>query len=108
MYSKIFPPVSARLSETGTRAISAVCVSISPIPFNLTIHHPCPIRDNFSIFTYMSEKYKFDDPEGTYFVTMSVVFWIDLFTRKELKYVIVDALKYCQQEKGLIINACVY
>ena len=53
----------------------------------------------------MSEKYKFVDPEGTYFVTLSIVQWIELFTRKELKYVIIDALKYCQQEKGLIINA---
>ena len=53
----------------------------------------------------MSEKYKFNDPEGTYFTTMSIVGWIDLFTRPELKYVIVDSLKHCQKEKGLIINA---
>ena len=53
----------------------------------------------------MSEKYKFSDPEGTYFMTMSVVGWIDLFTRPELKHVILDSLKYCQREKGLVINA---
>ncbi len=26
----------------------------------------------------MSEKYKFKDPEGLYFITMSVVYWIEL------------------------------
>jgi len=53
----------------------------------------------------MSEKYKFHDPEGTYFITLSIVGWIDLFTRAELKHVILDSLKHCQREKGLIINA---
>lgn len=51
----------------------------------------------------MSEKHKFDDPEGIYFVTLTVVFWIDLFTRKELKHIVVDSLKHCQDEKGLVI-----
>ena len=53
----------------------------------------------------MSEKYKFDDPDGMYFVTMSVVGWVDLFTRPELKHIVIDSLKYCQQHKGLIIHA---
>ncbi|MFY0602260.1 MAG: transposase [Cyclobacteriaceae bacterium] len=53
----------------------------------------------------MSEKYKFHDPEGLYFVTCTIVHWIDLFTRKELKHVIVESLKYCQDAKGLIIHA---
>lgn len=38
-------------------------------------------------------------------MTLSVVFWIDLFTRKEIKYVITDSLKHCQREKGLVINS---
>ncbi len=53
----------------------------------------------------MSEKYKFNDPEGTYFITTSIVGWIDIFTRPELKHVIIDSLKHCQKEKGLVINA---
>ena len=53
----------------------------------------------------MSEKYKFNNPEGTYFITMSTVGWIDVFTRPELKHVIIDSLKHCQKEKGLVINA---
>ncbi|MEP0351623.1 MAG: transposase [Reichenbachiella sp.] len=55
----------------------------------------------------MSEKYKFRDPKGIYFVTGTVVHWIDLFTRKEFKHIIIDSLKYCQKEKGLIIHAWV-
>jgi putative transposase len=53
----------------------------------------------------MSEKYKFDDPEGMYFVTLVAVDWIDIFTRNELKHIIVDSLKYCQSSKGLVIYA---
>ncbi len=53
----------------------------------------------------MSEKYKFRNPEGIYFVTSTIVEWIDLFTRKEIKYIIVDSLKYCQEEKQLVIHA---
>jgi REP element-mobilizing transposase RayT len=53
----------------------------------------------------MSEKYKFHDPEGVYFVNPTIVFWIDLFTRKEFKHLIIDSLKYCQKNKGLIVHA---
>jgi REP element-mobilizing transposase RayT len=53
----------------------------------------------------MSERYKFIDEQGMYFVTMSAVGWVDLFTRPELKHVIIDSLRYCQKEKGLIIHA---
>lgn len=53
----------------------------------------------------MSEKYKIDDKEGIYFVTLTAVDWVDIFTRRELKVTIIDSLKYCQQNKGLIIYA---
>ncbi|MEQ8556184.1 MAG: transposase [Cyclobacteriaceae bacterium] len=53
----------------------------------------------------MSEKYKFRNPEGIYFTTSTIVFWIDLFTRRALKDVVLDSLKYCQKEKGLDIYA---
>ena len=53
----------------------------------------------------MSDKYKIDDKEGVYFVTLTAVDWVDIFTRRELKLTIIDSLKYCQQNKGLIIYA---
>jgi putative transposase len=40
-----------------------------------------------------------------YFVTDTVVDWVDIFTRPVYKHIIVDSLKYCQQHKGLIVYA---
>jgi len=53
----------------------------------------------------LSTKYKFSDPDGVYFVTFAVVNWIDVFTRKEYRDLIVDSLNFCKKEKGLIIFA---
>lgn len=53
----------------------------------------------------MGFKYKVADDNGIYFITTTVVNWIDAFTRRELADVIVESLKYCQKEKGLIIYA---
>lgn len=38
-----------------------------------------------------------------YFLTMTVVNWIDIFTRPIYKHIITDALKYNQDNKGLTI-----
>jgi len=51
----------------------------------------------------MSEKYKTYEKEKPYFVTLTIVGWVDVFTRKSHKITIVDALKYCQRNKGLEI-----
>ena len=51
----------------------------------------------------MSDKYKIFDEEKPYFLTMTVVGWIDLFTRKNHKMMLIDSLCYCQKEKGLAI-----
>ena len=59
------------------------------------------------LFLVMSEKYKFRDVEGIYFVSPTIIHWIDLFTRKEFKHIVVDSLIYCQKEKGLVIHAWV-
>lgn len=51
--------------------------------------------------------YKIHDPYGTYFVTFTIVGWTDIFTRRECKDIVIDSLKYCQTNKGLIVNAYV-
>ena len=51
----------------------------------------------------MSRKHKFHNPEGVYFVSFAVINWIDLFVRRPYKDILVESLKYCQQNKGLII-----
>jgi putative transposase len=49
----------------------------------------------------MSRKYKMANPEGMYFVSFAVVFWMDVFVREEYMSIIVDSLNYCSKEKGL-------
>ncbi|MGB1243275.1 MAG: REP-associated tyrosine transposase [Chitinophagales bacterium] len=53
----------------------------------------------------MSQRYKFGDPEGVYFTTSTIVQWIDLFTRYDYCYLLIDSLKYCVKEKGLMVHA---
>jgi REP element-mobilizing transposase RayT len=38
-----------------------------------------------------------------YFITMTVVGWIDVFTKKDLCDILVKSLQYCQKEKNLKI-----
>ncbi|HZV70133.1 MAG TPA: transposase [Saprospiraceae bacterium] len=53
----------------------------------------------------MNSGYHISDQHATYFMTFTVVGWVDLFTRKECKDIIINSLKYCQENKGLIIYA---
>ena len=55
----------------------------------------------------MSRNYKFHNSEGIYFVTFTVVRWIDVFTRREYKDILVESLKYCIENKGLQLYAWV-
>ena len=41
--------------------------------------------------------------DKTYFLTMTIVDWIDLFTRVNHKNLLIDSLKFCQENKGLNI-----
>lgn len=55
----------------------------------------------------MSKKYKFLDYERPYFVTFTIVNWIDVFTRNVYKDIFLDAVRYCQQNKDLNVFAWV-
>lgn len=55
----------------------------------------------------MSTKYKALDNDYAYFVTITTVDWIDVFTRLNHKMTIIDSLAYCQKQKGLEIYAYV-
>jgi len=52
-------------------------------------------------------KYSISDKAGCYFVTFTGIHWIDIFSRKEYRDIIVDALNYCIAEKGLVVYAWV-
>ena len=51
----------------------------------------------------MSRKYKFRDQSANYFVSFATINWIDVFTRRLYKDLLVDSLNHCVAEKGLII-----
>ncbi len=53
----------------------------------------------------MSTKYKVRDPDKLYFLTFAVVAWVDVFTRKAYKDILVESLKFCQEQKGLQLYA---
>ena len=44
-------------------------------------------------------------PDTAYFITITIICWIDVFSRLEQKYLLVNSLKYCHREKGLVIYA---
>ena len=49
--------------------------------------------------------YKIRNQNAIHFITFSVVEWVDVFTRREYKDLLVEDLKYCQLNKGLNIHS---
>lgn len=54
----------------------------------------------------MSRKYKIRDQDKLYFVTFTVIHWLDVFIRREYRDIFLDSLRYCQKNKGL--EVCAY
>jgi len=48
----------------------------------------------------MSESYKIYN-DGLHFITMTVVGWLDVFTRREYQDVLIESFIYCQKNKNL-------
>ena len=55
----------------------------------------------------MSTGYQIKNQEGLYFLTFQVINWIDIFTRKVYRDILIDNLRYCQENKGLQVFAYV-
>lgn len=53
----------------------------------------------------MGRKYKIHSQEHFYFITFSVVDWIDVFIREEYRNIFFESIQYCQKEKGLLVGA---
>jgi putative transposase len=49
----------------------------------------------------MADAYRIKHQHVAYFITLTVIDWVDIFTRKEYKDILIDSLKYCIQNKGL-------
>jgi REP element-mobilizing transposase RayT len=52
-----------------------------------------------------AENYFIKDQNSIYYLTFTIVDWVDVFTRNEYKVVIVDSLNYCIENKGLEVFA---
>ncbi len=55
----------------------------------------------------MSTGYKITEKDGLYYLTFQIVGWIDIFTRKVYRDIVIDSLQYCQRHKGLEVIAYV-
>ena len=55
----------------------------------------------------MSQGYQIKDQSAAHYITLQVVEWADIFTRKIYRDIVISSLKYCQKEKGLEIYAYV-
>lgn len=53
----------------------------------------------------MSDKYKILDQTKLHFITFTIVQWIDVFTRRHYKDILLDSMRYCVKEKGLELYA---
>ncbi len=53
----------------------------------------------------MGRKYKIRDQDRFYFVTFTVIQWIDIFTREAYRDIVIDSIKHCQKHKKLEVGA---
>jgi REP element-mobilizing transposase RayT len=49
------------------------------------------------------DKYIIRDQNAMYFLTFTVIDWVDVFTKKGYKMELVDSMNYCIHEKGLVV-----
>ena len=55
----------------------------------------------------MSTRYKIQDQEGLYYITITLTGWVDLFIRTPYRDCIIDSFQYCKKHKGLRVHAYV-
>jgi REP element-mobilizing transposase RayT len=55
----------------------------------------------------MSQAYKIHKQDAAYFLTLQVVYWVDIFSRKRYRDIVTDSLNFCVKEKGLEIYSYV-
>lgn len=49
------------------------------------------------------DRYIINNQNGMYFLTFTVIDWVDVFTRKDYKLELVYSMNYCIENKGLIV-----
>jgi putative transposase len=54
-----------------------------------------------------SDRYKIRDQSATYFLTFSVMGWIDIFSRQRYRDILLNSLSFCREKKNLKLGAYV-
>ncbi|MFN8291657.1 MAG: transposase [Chitinophagaceae bacterium] len=49
--------------------------------------------------------YQIRNQSAVHFITFAVVEWVDVFTRKQYRDILLDSIRFCQQKKGLILHS---
>ena len=55
----------------------------------------------------MSSGYRIGDQQAIHYVTFTIVEWIDVFTRRVYRDIVLDRFSYCEANKGLHVHAWV-
>jgi REP element-mobilizing transposase RayT len=55
----------------------------------------------------MKDGYQIRDQSLPHFLTFTVVDWVDIFSRKIYKDIVIESLDFCQKNKGLIVHGYV-
>ncbi len=53
------------------------------------------------------KSYSIQNQNALHFLTLTVVGWVDIFSRKAYRDIIIESLRFCQMQKGLTIFAYV-
>ena len=53
----------------------------------------------------MSEKYKTTEKDSAYFITFTIIEWLNVLQDDSYKMILVNAIKFYQQKRGLIVYA---
>lgn len=48
--------------------------------------------------------YKIRNQSAVHFITFATVGWVDVFTRKDYRDILLDSIRFCQLEKGLLLH----
>ena len=51
--------------------------------------------------------YKIEDQSAAHFLTFQVIDWVDIFSRKIYRDIVIESMKFCRNQKGLEIYAYV-
>jgi len=49
--------------------------------------------------------YKIRNQAAIHFITFAVVEWVDVFTRKDYRDIVLESIRFCQLEKGMLLHS---